>query len=155
MNRADQGKQTQDLDKGRGWLERAEAALEAWEASVSPTSPELLQRPEFAQAAAAIGRGYVQLAAVGRLDELLQRDLSLQEQDELRRRRAAEEARLHDGEPLRCGIEGCTRRALSSGRCGLLAHAVPPSECGCGGPLAHDSLDPRCAYFAGREADRG
>ena len=102
MNRADQGNPTQDLDKGRGWLERAEAALEAWEASVSPTSPDLLQRPEFAQAAAAIGRGFVALAEVesrGPVPTLIHSFGDSTTAAAFRRGvRAAEEARPHDGE---------------------------------------------------------
>jgi hypothetical protein len=53
---------------------------------------------QFIALSAAIGAGYAQLAIAEQLDELLHKDLSLQEQDQLRQRRAAAEARPHDGE---------------------------------------------------------
>lgn len=59
MNRPDQGKLTQDLEKGRGWLEAAEAAVRADRVAF----PESV---EVARAAALIGTGFVQLAAAER-----------------------------------------------------------------------------------------
>jgi len=138
--------QQSSLDKARSYLERAERAIDTG-------------YQDAAGSLAAIGTGFAVLAqveALGPVPTVITGFGSGVDAAAVRRGiQAAEEARPHDGEPVRCGFEGCESRALSSGRCGLLAHAVPPSECGCGGPLAHDSLDPRCAYFAGREADRG
>ncbi|MEV6879691.1 hypothetical protein [Amycolatopsis sp. NPDC051128] len=68
---------------------------------------------------ATIGTGYAMLAVAEALDELLHEDLSLQEQDQLRQRRAAAEAPPHDDRlvPVPCPrCEGCGQLADTDDR---------------------------------------
>jgi len=116
-----QHKHLSDLDQGRAWLDRAARALIAWTDSVAEDSAaRLLGSPEYARAAAVLGAGFVALAHT----ERAARTSATLDAAAERVRRAADEARPHDDEPINLRETDADMAARFAGQIGELTSRI-------------------------------